>query len=83
MKLASRWVWQILQWLLQRHRASCVQAIQPGNCEWVTAIECINASGSPPLPPMIIFAGKFHQSQWYQDIDPDWVIGTKLGWMDQ
>ncbi|KAG2000791.1 hypothetical protein GB937_010830 [Aspergillus fischeri] len=45
-----------------RHRTSRVRAIQPGNREWVTAIECINTSGWA-LPPMIIFTGKVHQSQ--------------------
>jgi hypothetical protein len=30
---------------------------------------------------MIIFSGKVHQSQWYQDIDPDWLIGVSdNGW---
>lgn len=34
---------------------------QPGNREWVTAIEAINTYGRA-LPPMVIFAGKVHQS---------------------
>jgi hypothetical protein len=30
---------------------------------------------------MIIFSGKVHQSQWYQDINPDWLIGVSdNGW---
>jgi hypothetical protein len=63
-----------------RHRNSRVQAIQPGNREWVTVIESINASGWS-LPPMIIFSGKVHQSQWYEDIDPEWLIGlSDNGW---
>jgi hypothetical protein len=63
-----------------RHQTSCVRAIQPGNREWVTAIECINTSGWA-LPPMIIFTGKVHQSQWYQDIPNDWLIGlSDNGW---
>ncbi|KAF7139767.1 hypothetical protein CNMCM5793_008095 [Aspergillus hiratsukae] len=63
-----------------RHRNSRVQAIQPGNREWVTVIESINASGWS-LPPMIIFSGKVHQSQLYQDIDPEWLIGlSDNGW---
>ena len=32
-------------------------SIQPGNCEWVIAIETVNAAGWV-LPPMIIFKGK-------------------------
>ena len=41
------------------HTTDRVRALQPGNQEWVTAIESINASGWL-LPPMIIFAGKIH-----------------------
>src|SRR5450432_3507787 len=36
-------------------------AIQPGNREWVTAIDCISLAGWS-LPPVIIFEGKVHQS---------------------
>ena len=45
-------------------RAGKALATQPGNREWVTAVEAINASGWA-LPPMIIFAGKIHQAAWY------------------
>jgi hypothetical protein len=62
------------------HRASRVRALQPGNREWVTTIETINASGWA-LPPMIIFAGKVHQSIWYQDMPHDWTVGlSENGW---
>src|SRR6266480_6663648 len=56
--------------------------IQPGDREWVTAIESINASGWH-LPPMVIFKGKVHLSTWYKDaaIPPDWVIAvSENGW---
>jgi len=33
--------------------------LQPGNREWVTAIECVNAMGWA-LPPCIVFKGKSH-----------------------
>ena len=36
--------------------------IQPGNRDWVTVVECINAT-SKALPPMIIFSGKMHQAE--------------------
>jgi len=36
-------------------------AVQPGNREWVTAIDCISAAGWS-LPPVIIFEGKVHIS---------------------
>jgi hypothetical protein len=62
------------------HSTSRVRALQPGNREWVTVIESINASGWA-LPPMIIFAGKVHQSTWYQDTPDDWTIGlSENGW---
>jgi len=36
-------------------------AVQPGNREWVTAIDCISTAGWS-LPPVIIFEGKVHIS---------------------
>ena len=39
-------------------------SIQPGNREWVTAIECVRATGES-IPLMIIFKGKMHLSTWY------------------
>ena len=47
--------------------------IQPGNREWVTAIEGINSSGYT-IPPYMILAGKVHQSNWYKDLPADWMI---------
>ena len=38
--------------------------VQPGNCEWVTAIKGVNAAGWA-IPPFIILAGKVHQLGWY------------------
>jgi hypothetical protein len=40
--------------------------LQPGNREWVTAIESICADGWS-VPPMIVFEGKVHISTWYSD----------------
>jgi len=54
--------------------------VQPGNREWVTAIECVNASGWA-LPPFMILAGKVHQSSWYRDLPLDWIVGVSdNGW---
>ncbi|KAB2106151.1 hypothetical protein AG0111_0g6185 [Alternaria gaisen] len=54
--------------------------VQPGNREWVTAIECVNASGWA-LPPFIILAGKVHQSSWYRGLPLDWIVGVSdNGW---
>jgi hypothetical protein len=58
-------------------------SVQPGNREWVTAIDCICADGQS-LPPVIIFEGKMHQSTWYDtELPRDWVIGVSdNGWTD-
>jgi hypothetical protein len=57
--------------------------LQPGDREWVTAIEAINASGWY-LPPMVIFKGKVHISTWYEyskDLPSNWVIAlSENGW---
>ena len=42
-------------------RLSRAVVVQPGNREWVIAIECINASGWS-LPPFVILSGKVHQA---------------------
>jgi hypothetical protein len=39
--------------------------MQPGNCEWVTAIEAVNATRWSILP-FIILAGKLYQVAWYR-----------------
>ena len=55
--------------------------VQPGNTEWVTAVEGINATGWS-LPPMIILKGKWHQASWYENGLPhDWRIEvSETGW---
>ena len=54
--------------------------VQPGNREWVTVIECVNASGWS-LPPFVILSGKVHQNSWYRDLPLDWTIGVSdNGW---
>ena len=45
--------------------------LQPGNREWVTAIECTNASGWA-LPPCIIFKGKIYIEAWFDNLPEDW-----------
>lgn len=41
--------------------------LQPGNREWVTVIETINASGWL-LPPCIIFKGKVFIEGWFDNL---------------
>jgi hypothetical protein len=58
------------------------KSVQPGNREWITAIQAINAEGQL-IPPFIIFAGQYHLSNWYRECDlpGDWVIATSQnGW---
>jgi len=56
--------------------------IQPGNREWSTVIECINATGWA-LDPMVILEGKVHISTWYENspLPKTWRIGVSdNGW---
>ena len=56
--------------------------LQPGNHEWVTAIECVNAMGWA-LPPCIVFKGKTYIQAWYEDntSPSDWRIElSENGW---
>jgi hypothetical protein len=56
--------------------------LQPGDREWVTAIETINARGWS-LPPMVIFKGKVHISTWYENnnTSAQWTIAlSDNGW---
>jgi hypothetical protein len=57
--------------------------VQPGNREWVTAVETINSSGYA-LPPTIIFKAKLYNSAWFSPQIPypnDWRIEVSdNGW---
>jgi hypothetical protein len=44
--------------------------VQPGNREWVTVIECVNASGWSLLL-FVILSSKVHQSSWYRGLPLD------------
>ena len=53
---------------------------QPGNRDWVTTIEGINASGWA-IPPFVIRSGKLHQGSRYRDLLADWVVAmSDNGW---
>lgn len=61
-------------------RAGRPRTTQPGNREWITAIESVRANGSL-LPPLIIFDAVMHQAAWYNLIPPTWAIATsEKGW---
>jgi hypothetical protein len=54
--------------------------LQPGNREWVTAIERTNASGWA-LPPCIIFKGKNYIQSWFDNLPNDWRFEVRPnGW---
>jgi hypothetical protein len=58
------------------------KSVQPGNREWITVIQAINAKGQS-IPPFIIGAGQYHLANWYRECDlpGDWVIATSPnGW---
>jgi hypothetical protein len=60
------------------------KSIQPGNREWATAIECINAKGWC-IPPFVIVQGAYHLANWTTEsgFPADWVIKpTPNGWTD-
>jgi hypothetical protein len=54
--------------------------LQPGNREWVTAIEAICADGYS-LPPCIIFQGKVYMAGWFDNLPKDWRFEVSTnGW---
>jgi hypothetical protein len=64
------------------HKQGLPKKVQPGNREWITVIEGINAEGQS-IPPFIIDAGKDQLANWYQECDlpGDWVIAlSEKGW---
>jgi hypothetical protein len=42
------------------------KSVQPGNCNWMTVIQEVNAAGWAILP-FIIFAGQYHLSVQYEE----------------
>ncbi|OBS15737.1 hypothetical protein FPOA_13465 [Fusarium poae] len=60
------------------------KSVQPGNREWVTVIQGINAAGWT-IPPFIIVTGQKHLRNWYEGstLPTDWAIATSQnGWTD-
>lgn len=56
--------------------------LQPGNREWVTAVECVNARGIA-VPSLIILKSVNKLFDWYNlpGLPPDWVITeSPNGW---
>lgn len=60
------------------------KSVQPGNQEWATVIEGINAEGWCLLPFLVV-QGAYHLAHWYteSDLPQDWTIKTTPnGWTD-
>ncbi|KAF5698512.1 hypothetical protein FMUND_15076 [Fusarium mundagurra] len=58
------------------------KSVQPGNREWITVIQAINAEGQS-IAPFIVGAGQYHLANWYREcnLPGDWVIATSQnGW---
>ncbi|KAI8690555.1 HTH CENPB-type domain-containing protein [Fusarium sp. Ph1] len=58
--------------------------VQPGDREWVTVIQAINAEGQA-IQPFIVVTGQYHLANWYQEsnLPGDWAIATsENGWTD-
>ncbi|EED20347.1 pogo transposable element, putative [Talaromyces stipitatus ATCC 10500] len=55
--------------------------LQPGNREWITAIEAVNSIGWA-LPSYIVFkAKKYTRLGWFEDLPDDWKINiSDNGW---
>lgn len=63
-------------------RHSRASLAQPGNREWTTVIQGVNARGWT-IPPFVILKGQYHLANWYTECDlpGDWVLATtKNGW---
>jgi hypothetical protein len=60
------------------------KSVQPGNREWITVIQAINAAGWA-IQPFIIGGGQYHLANWYREsnLPGDWAIATSQnGWTD-
>ncbi|KAG7000073.1 Tigger transposable element-derived protein 1 [Fusarium oxysporum f. sp. conglutinans] len=60
------------------------KSVQPGNREWVTVIQAINAEGRA-IDPFIVVAGQDHLANWYREsnLPATWAIATtQNGWTD-
>jgi hypothetical protein len=65
-------------------RRGTAKSVQPGNREWITVIQAINAEGRA-IAPFIVGAGQYHLANWYREsnLPGDWAITTtQNGWTD-
>jgi hypothetical protein len=63
-------------------RRGIPKKIQPGNREWITVTQAVNAEGQS-IAPFIIGSGQYHLANWYREcnLPGDWVIAlSENGW---
>ena len=61
------------------------KAVQPGNLDWVTVIQAINAEGWT-IALFIVVAGQYHLASWYREgnFPNNWALAiTQNGWTDK
>ncbi|CAM1507691.1 Fc.00g073320.m01.CDS01 [Cosmosporella sp. VM-42] len=53
------------------------KSVQPGNQEWITVIQAINAEGQA-IQPFIISSGQYYLANWYREsnLPGNWAIAT-------
>ncbi|KAL2887167.1 hypothetical protein HOO65_050288 [Ceratocystis lukuohia] len=58
-------------------RRGKAKSMQPGNQEWVAAIQVMNAEGWA-IAPFVVVAGQYHLASWYREsnLPDDWAIAT-------
>jgi hypothetical protein len=61
--------------IISSDRRGKPKSVQPGNREWVTVIEAINAEGQA-IDPFIVVAGQYYLANWYKEsnLPAIWVI---------
>lgn len=50
------------------------KGVQPGNREWATVIQGVNATGWC-IPPYILLKGAYHLADWYSENQPSTILG--------
>lgn len=66
--------------IISRHQLKTYMA-QPGNREWVSAIECVSVDGKA-LKPWIVFKGKLQMKSWWDVLRNGHIALSENGWSD-
>ena len=81
MRLALLWVSATAKVITGSDQYGRPYLLQPGNREWVTAIEAVNSTGWS-LPSYVIFKTKrYFQEGWFGTLPHDWKLNiSDSGW---